>query len=125
MSKIEEIKEMMDDCILIDNKYIGINYTNKGNKMDKMERVKSIMGVLTFITGILGTIGGVISDKYWLVVIAVLSTLKLAGVIAIPWFAGLKTVSAIGTGLWMLFGGSLLFLFGISVAGISAAIIGD
>jgi len=93
--------------------------------MDEMERVKSIMGVLTFITGILGTIGGAIAARYWLVVIAVLSILKLAGVTAIPWFAGLKTISAIGTGLWMLFGGSLLFLFGISVAGISAAIIRD
>ena len=88
-----------------------------------MEALKLIMGVLTFVTGILGTIGGAIAAKYWLVVTVVLSILKLTGLTVMPWFAGLTTASAIGTGLWMLFGGIFLFFLGMGVAAISAAIL--
>jgi len=88
-----------------------------------MKLVKLTMGSLTFMTGILGTIGGAIVARYWLIVIAILSILKLVGLVQMPWFAGLTTASAIGTGLWMLFGGLLLFFLGLIVAGISAAIL--
>ena len=87
-----------------------------------MEALKVILGGLTFVTGILGSIGGAIAAKYWLVVIVILSVLKLAGITAIPWFAGLTTASAIGTGLWMLGLGLIFFFLGIFVAEISAAI---
>ena len=90
-----------------------------------MEIIKSIIGVLTFITGILSAIGGAIATKYWLVVTVVLSILKLAGLTSMPWFAGITTASAIGTGLWMLSLGVIFILLGLVVTAISTVILGD
>ena len=85
--------------------------------------LKLTMGVLTSITGILGVIGGAVAARYWLVVVVILSILKLVGLVSIPWFAGLTTASAIGTGLWMLGFGLVFVVLGLIVAAISTALL--
>ena len=67
--------------------------------------LKNIVGVITGIAGFLGAIGSVIAMKYWMIVLVIMTILKLTGVVAMPWFAGILSAGAISTGLWMLFGG--------------------
>jgi len=72
-----------------------------------MENLKligaTLFGFLAAITAVLGIIGGAISARYWLITLVILSILNIAGLIVIPWFAGITVLSAIGTPLFMLF----------------------
>ena len=70
-----------------------------------------IFGLLAGFTAFLGMIGGAIATRYWFVSLVILTILKWAGVVTL-WFGGLFTLSAIGTPLWMLFGG--LFMMGFN-----------
>ena len=40
----------------------------------------------------------------------VLSIMKIMGSVTVPWFAGLTTLSAVGTGLWLVFLAWIFFL---------------
>lgn len=90
-----------------------------------MEILKKIFGGIVLVTGVLSTIGGIIASRFWLVTIVILSILKIAGAIVMPWFAGLTTLSAIGTGLWLLGLGFVLIVVGVGVSTLSALIIGN
>ncbi len=81
-----------------------------------------ILGILIGIGGIVGVIGSAIVMRFWAITIVVLSILKLVNLIQIPWFAGLFTISALGTGLWMLVIGLALFILSLGITGIGIAI---
>jgi len=91
-----------------------------------METLKMIVGGLSVIGGVFGMIGGAIAAKVWAYVIILLSLLKLfniANLGAIPWFAGVTTLGAVSTGLWLLLFGLLVIFIGIIITGIGAVII--
>ena len=74
-----------------------------------------IIGGLAAITAFLGMVGGAIATRYWIITGIFLSILKLTGVLQIMWFGTLFTLSALGTPLWMLFGGLFMILFNMGV----------
>lgn len=87
--------------------------------------LKAILGILGIVGGVLGMIGGIIAVKFWALTLVVMSLLKLTGVIIVPWFGGLLTASAIGTALWMLFGGLVLIFLSFLIAAICTAVLDE
>jgi len=73
----------------------------------------SLIGAIIAFFGIIGIVCGAIATRYWLAVVIILSILKLTGLTIIPWFAGIFTLSAIGTGLWLL----VIGLLGVILSG--------
>ncbi len=53
----------------------------------------------------------------------VLSIMKLTGTVDILWFSGLTTLSAIGTPLWMLFGGLFIIIMNYIFLAILAVVV--
>ena len=88
-----------------------------------MEILKNLAGWLGMLGGILGAIGGAIATNIWFGSFIVLVLLKLTSLISIPWFASIFVLSAIGTPLWLLFGGVVLYLLGIAVLFLSASLL--
>ena len=70
-----------------------------------------IKGIILIIN-LINVVIGAIVYKFWLLTIFILSLLKITNIIVIPWFAGIGTISAIGTGLWMLGIGIVLMVLG-------------
>jgi len=70
-----------------------------------------IKGIILIIN-LINVVIGAIVYKFWLLTIFILSLLKITNIIVIPWFAGIGTISAIGTGLWMLGIGIVLMMLG-------------
>ena len=59
--------------------------------------------IISFTAGLMLGILGIASMFF-------LSIMKIIGSITIPWFAGLTTLSAVGTGLWLVFLAWIFFL---------------
>jgi len=77
--------------------------------------MKEIVGLITTIFGVVGMIGSAIAMRIWLIVVVILSILKLSGTVIMPWFAGVTTLGAISTGLWLLILGFFMLLVNIGV----------
>ena len=93
-----------------------------------METLKIIVGSLSVIGGVFGILGGAIAARVWAYVIILLSLLKLfniANLGAIPWFAGVTTLGAVSTGLWLLLFGLLAIFIGIIITATGAVIINE
>ena len=78
--------------------------------------MKKVLGIVTTVAGIIGMVGSALSMRLWLITVAVMTMLKLTGVLVIPWFAGIFSAGAISTGLWMLLAGFIMLLISYSVA---------
>jgi len=87
--------------------------------------LKGILGILGIVGGFLGMFGGIIAVKFWALTLVVMTLLKLTGIVIMPWSGGLLTASAIGTALWMLFGGLVLILLGFLITAISTAVLDE
>jgi hypothetical protein len=85
--------------------------------------MKLAIGVLTALAGFLGIIGSAIAMRYWLVTLVIISILKITNLVAVPWFAGITTVGAISTGLWMLFGGLIMLFVSAIITAIGTTLI--
>jgi len=85
--------------------------------------MREIIGALIAVFGFIGIVGSTIATRLWAATVVVLSILKLTGLLIIPWFAGAFTVSAIGTGLWLLLGGLLGIFVSFVVTAIGALIV--
>jgi len=82
------------------------------------------MNILKVILAFLFFIGMIISAaavRLWAITLVVLSILKLTSILMIPWFAGLFTLSAIGTPLFML----ILGLFSVFANFLGLAVSAD
>jgi len=78
-----------------------------------MEIIKIIIGVTLTGLSFIGALLGALSARFSILTIIILSILKLLGLVAIPWFASIFVLSVIGTGLWMLTIGLIIWVLGI------------
>jgi len=85
--------------------------------------MKTFSAILMGIIGIISMVGSALVMKFWAITIIVLSILKLTSVLNIPWFAGITSLGAISTGLWMLFGGLIVMILSYIITIISGLII--
>ena len=85
--------------------------------------MKKFSAIIMAIIGIISMIGSALVMRFWAITIIILSVLKLTAVLNIPWFAGITTLGAISTGLWMLFGGLIVMILSYIITIISGLII--
>jgi len=85
--------------------------------------MRRVLGFIIALGGLLGAIGSAIAVVVWEVTIVVMSTLKITGVVQMPWFAEPLTLGAISTGLWLLLFGVILYILSIIITSIGTSII--
>ena len=84
--------------------------------------MKKFLSVIAGIVSLLGILGGMMAANLWAVTLVVLSILKLTSTLDIAWFAGISTLSAIGTPLFMLVIGLVLIVINIIILAIISEI---
>ena len=87
-----------------------------------METLRIIVGIIAAVLGFFATIASAIVMRFWLIALVVLTILKWTGIVTL-WFGGICTLSAIGTPLWMLFGGLFMMLLSITVTALGGYLV--
>jgi len=84
--------------------------------------MEKIAGIITILSGIIGTIGSALAIRFSGITIIVMTIIKLVYG-NIHWFAGIFSAGAISTGLWMLFGGLIIWVFSIMLEFLGTVIV--
>ena len=87
--------------------------------------MSKILRIVVVIVGTITLVLAKIATKISWFAILVLTILKLTSVLTIPWFAGLFSLGAISTGLFMFFGGIIVTVLSALVTINSAKSIED